>query len=152
MRAGAPELTKEGEQVIPVVKEELAVGKQASERRYRIRTYVVETPIEQQVSLRDERVIVERRPASGAVGSDADALREREFDVVERREDPVVEKRVRPVEEVVVHREANERVEIVRDTVRETKVDVDKELAELGAVVDPRGSFARCTRTRTANL
>jgi hypothetical protein len=152
MRAGAPELTKEGEQVIPVVKEELAVGEQASERRYRIRTYVVETPIEQQVSLRDERVIVERRPASGAVGSDADALREREFDVVERREDPVVEKRVRPVEEVVVHREANERVEIVRDTVRETKVDVDKELAELGAVVDPRGSFARCTRTRTANL
>jgi stress response protein YsnF len=130
MRAGAPKLTKEGEQVIPVVKEELAVGKQARERHYRIRTYVVETPIEQQVSLRDERVIVERRPASGTVRSDADALREREFDVVERREEPVVEKRVRPVEEVVIHREANERVETVRDTVRETKVDVDKGPAE----------------------
>ncbi|MGA7866192.1 MAG: YsnF/AvaK domain-containing protein [Stellaceae bacterium] len=130
MRAAAPELTKEGEQVIPVVKEELAVGKQARERHYRIRTYVVETPIEQQVSLRDERVIVERRPASGTVRSDADALREREFDVVERREEPVVEKRVRPVEEVVIHREANERVETVRDTVRETKVDVDKGPAE----------------------
>jgi stress response protein YsnF len=130
MRAGAPKLTKEGEQVIPVVKEELAVGKQARERHYRIRTYVVETPIEHQVSLRDERVIVERRPASGTVRSDADALREREFDVVERREEPVVEKRVRPVEEVVIHREANERVETVRDTVRETKVDVDKGPAE----------------------
>ena len=130
MRAGAPKLPKEGEQVIPVVKEELAVGKQARERHYRIRTYVVETPIEQQVSLRDERVIVERRPASGTVRSDADALREREFDVVERREEPVVEKRVRPVEEVVIHREANERVETVRDTVRETKVDVDKGPAE----------------------
>ncbi|MGA7263516.1 MAG: YsnF/AvaK domain-containing protein [Stellaceae bacterium] len=130
MRAAAPELTKEGEQVIPVVKEELAVGKQARERHYRIRTYVVETPIEQQVSLRDERVIVERRPASGTVRSDADALREREFDVVERREEPVVEKRVRPVEEVVIHREANERLETVRDTVRETKVDVDKGPAE----------------------
>jgi hypothetical protein len=45
MRAGAPELTTEGDQVIPVVKEELAVGKRASERHYRIRTYVVETPI-----------------------------------------------------------------------------------------------------------
>ena len=56
IRAGAPELTKEGEEVIPVVKEELAVGKRAAERRYRIRTYVVETPIEEQVSLRDERV------------------------------------------------------------------------------------------------
>src|SRR5580704_7308262 len=89
MRAGAPKLTKEGEQVIPVVKEELAVGKQARERHYRIR-----------------------------------------IDVVERREEPVVEKRVRPVEEVVIHREASERVETVRDTVRETKVDVDKGPAE----------------------
>jgi hypothetical protein len=31
---------------------------------------------------------------------------------------------------VVIHREANERVETVRDTVRETKVDVDKGPAE----------------------
>ena len=124
------ELTREGEQVIPVVKEELAVGKRASERHYRIRTYVVETPIQEQVTLRDERVTVERRPASGTVTGDLDALREREFDVVERHEEPVIEKRVRPVEEVVVHREANERVETVRDTVRETKVDVDKAPAE----------------------
>jgi len=43
MRAGAPKLTKEGEQVIPVVKEELAVGKQASERHYRWRC-VARTP------------------------------------------------------------------------------------------------------------
>ena len=130
VRAGVQELTKDGEQVLPVVKEELAVGKRASERHYRIRTYVVETPIEQQVTLRDERVIVERRPASGAVGTDPDALHEREFDVVERHEEPVVEKRARQVEEVVVRREANERVETVHDTVRETKVDVGKELAE----------------------
>jgi stress response protein YsnF len=121
---------QEGDQVIPVLKEELAVGKRASERHYRIRTYVVEVPIEEQVTLRDERVIVERRPASGTVTGDPDALREREFDVVERHEEPVIEKRVRPVEEVVVHREANERVETVRDTVRETKVDVDKEPAK----------------------
>ena len=60
------ELTGEGEQVIPVVKEELAVGKRASERHYRIRTYVVETPIQEQVTLRDERVIVERRPVPGS--------------------------------------------------------------------------------------
>jgi stress response protein YsnF len=127
MRAVAPERTTEGEQVIPVVKEELAVGKRASERRYRIRTYVVETPVEKPVTLRDERVIVERRPASGAAPSGADGLREREFEVTERHEEPIVEKRAREVEEVVVRREANERVETVRDTVRETKVDVDKE-------------------------
>ena len=127
MRAGAPETTTEGEQVIPIVKEELAVGKSATERRYRIRTYVVENPVEEQVRLRDERVIVERRPASGEVSSGAGAMQEREFEVTERHEEPIVEKRAREVEDVVVRREANERVETVRDTVRETKVDVDKE-------------------------
>jgi stress response protein YsnF len=112
------------------VKEELAVGKTASERRYRIRTYVVETPVEEQVKLRDERVIVERRPASGTVGSDAGAMQERVFEVTERHEEPVVEKRARETEEVVIRKEADERVETVRDTVRETKVDVDKEPAD----------------------
>jgi stress response protein YsnF len=124
VRATATETTG---QIIPVVKEELAVGKTTSERRYRIRTYVVETPVEEQVKLRDERVIVERRPASGTVGSDAGAaMQERVFEVTERREEPVVEKRAREAEEVVVRKEADERVETVRDTVRETKVDVDR--------------------------
>jgi stress response protein YsnF len=126
VRAEAAGITGQTEQVIPVVKEELAVGKTASERRYRIRTYVVETPVEEQVKLRDERVIVERRPASGTVGSDAGAMQERVFEVTERHEEPVVEKRAREAEEVVVRKEADDRVETVRDTVRETKVDVDQ--------------------------
>lgn len=121
------EIASEGEQVIPVVKEELAVGKRASERRYRVRTYVTETPVEEQVRLRDERVVVEHRPVTGDVTGNAGDIREREFEVVERHEEPVIEKRARTVEEVVVRREADERVETVRDTVRETKVDVDKE-------------------------
>jgi stress response protein YsnF len=118
------------EQVIPLVKEELAVGKRASERHYRIRTYIVETPVESDVTLRDERVVVERRPVVGErqVGA-ADLPREREFEVTERHEEPVVEKRARETEEVVVRREANERTEHVRDTVRETKVDVDDNAA-----------------------
>ena len=130
VRAEAAGTTEQTEQVIPVLKEELAVGKMASERRYRIRTYVVETPVEEQVKLRDERVIVERRPASGTVGSDAGAMQERVFEVTERREEPVVEKRAREAEEVVVRKEADERVETVRDTVRETKVDVDQRPAD----------------------
>jgi hypothetical protein len=95
MRIGAAGTSEQTEQVIPVVKEELAVGKRASERRYRIRTYVVETPAEEQVKLQDERVIVERRPASGTVGSDVGTMQERVFEVTERHEEPVVEKRAR---------------------------------------------------------
>jgi stress response protein YsnF len=126
---GQTEVSAEGERVIPAVKEELTVGKRAAERRFRIRTYVVETPTEEQVTLRDERVIVERRPVASDRAAEPGALQEREFEVVERHEEPVVEKRARAVEEVVVHREAKDRVETVRDTVRETRVDVDKEPA-----------------------
>jgi stress response protein YsnF len=130
LQRGAPgQLGSEGEQVIPVVKEELDVGKRPVERRLRIRTYQVTRPVEEDVTLRDERVVVERRPVAGEQVGGAEGLQEREFDVVERHEEPVVEKRPRTAEEVVVHKEAAERKEQVRDTVRETKVDIDKAAA-----------------------
>jgi hypothetical protein len=49
------------------VKEELSVGKRATERHYRVKTYVIEKPVEKQVRLRDERVEIERRPVSESV-------------------------------------------------------------------------------------
>jgi stress response protein YsnF len=122
----------ESEQVIPVAKEELAVGKRESERRYRIRTYVVERPVEEQVHLRDERVVVEQRPVSGERATGDDGFEEREFEVVERHQEPVVAKKARAVEEVVVHKDAKDRVETVRDTVRETKVDIDQGTGHAG--------------------
>jgi stress response protein YsnF len=148
LRAGAQASTSpttEGEQVIPVAKEEIEIGKRAVERRRRIRVHVVERPVEEQVTLRDERVSVERRPVSGdrAVAA-ADALQEREIEVTERREEAVVEKTARAVEEVVIHKEASERVETVRDTVRETKVDVDRE--GTGAAGLDRGEVAGIDR------
>jgi stress response protein YsnF len=134
---GAATTTTEGEQVIPVVKEEVTVGKRPVERRHRIRTYVIERPVEEQVNLRDERVIVERRPASGPV--DPGAMQQREFEVIERHEEPVVEKRAHAVEEVVVRKEQQEHTETVRGSVRETRVEVDDEAAERTETVEPGG-------------
>jgi hypothetical protein len=57
------------EQVIPLPQEELNVGKRATERVKRIRTYVVEEPIEKEVNLRDERTVVEKRPATGTAAT-----------------------------------------------------------------------------------
>lgn len=115
------------DQVIPIVREDLNVGKRVEERRQRIRTYAVERPVERDVHLRDERVVVERRPVTdaGARAAEPGALQGREFEVVERHEVPVVGKEARVVEEVVVHKEAQDRVEKVQDTVRETEVDVE---------------------------
>lgn len=112
------------EEVIPVVNEEIAVGKRTTERRRLIRTHVIERPVQETVQLNDETVIVERRPASGR-RADAGKLQDREFEVIERHEEPVVQKRARAVEEVVVKKHVRSRTETVNDTVRETEVEVE---------------------------
>jgi Domain of unknown function (DUF2382) len=116
----------EVETTIPIVKEELEVGKRRTEQRYRIRVYPVERSVEEMVNLRDEKVIVEHRPATDPSSASPEDLRTREVEVIERHEEPVVAKTARAAEEVVVHKDVKERTEVVRDTVRETKVDIDQ--------------------------
>src|SRR5215212_2173597 len=53
----------EQDQVIPVAEERLNIGKRdVSHGRVRVRSYVVETPVTEQVDLREEHVEIERRP------------------------------------------------------------------------------------------
>jgi uncharacterized protein (TIGR02271 family) len=120
-------LSDRDEQVIPVAEERLQVGKRdVSHGRVRIRSYVVETPVEEQVTLREERVAVERRPVDRALG-DEQAFQERTIEAEERGEEAVVSKEVRVTEEVVVRKESDQRTETVSDTVRQTQVEVEDE-------------------------
>jgi hypothetical protein len=121
----------ETETVIPTAKEELEVGKRVVEdaRAYRIRRYVIEQPVEEQVQLRDETVIVERREPTRAGSVGEQPFEEKVVEVTERHEEPVVTKVVRPGEEVVVRKEETDRVATVRDKVRETRVEVDRAAA-----------------------
>ncbi len=116
-----------GEEHIPVVEENLEVGKRSVERGgVRVRSYVVETPVEEQVRLRDETISVERRPVTGTGEIPGDAFRERSIEVTETDEEAVVGKEARVREEVVVRKDVEERAQTVSDTVRRTEVDVDK--------------------------
>lgn len=119
------------QQPIPMAEERLRVGKRVAHGgRVRVRTYVVETPVEEQVRLREEHVKVERRPADRpADAKDADLFRERVVEAEESVEEPVVSKDVRVTGEVVVNKEATEHTETVRDKVRRTEVDVEKDPA-----------------------
>jgi stress response protein YsnF/hemerythrin-like domain-containing protein len=112
------------EEVIPLGEEVLEVGKRTENRgTARIHRYVVETPVEQQVTLQSERVVVERRrPVSDRVTGEI--LTEVTVEVVETAEVPVVEKRRRLREEVVVRTERSQQVETVRETVRRDEVDI----------------------------
>jgi len=116
-----------GEQTIPLAEENLKVGKRSVDRgSVRVRSYVVETPVEQQVRLREEHLDVSRRPADRPAGGD-DAFRDRVVEVRETDEVPVVKKEARVNEEVVVGKRAEERTKTVRDTVRHTEVEVEDE-------------------------
>jgi uncharacterized protein (TIGR02271 family) len=116
----------EGEQVLPLSEERLDVGKRTVDRgTTRVRRYVVEKPVEENVTLRSERVTVERRQPIGTTAAPGiGAFEERVVEVRETAEEPVVAKTARVAEEVVVGREATERTETVRDTVRREEVEV----------------------------
>jgi len=118
------------EEHIPVVEEQLRVGKREVERGgARVRSYVEERPVSEQVNLREEHVNVERRPVDQKLPSgdlqNEDLLRERNIEMRETAEQPVIGKEARINEEVVVQKTADQRTENVQDTVRETKVEVD---------------------------
>ena len=121
--------TSEREEQIPVVEEQVNIGKRAVERGgVRVRSYVVETPVEEQVRLRDETVTVERRPGGMVEGNadvPADAFRERTIEVTETDEEAVVSKTAHVRETVVVRKDVEERAQSVRDTVRRTEVEVE---------------------------
>jgi len=119
-------------EAIPVVREELRVGKrEVSRGSVRVRSYIVEEPVHEEVRLREERVHIERRPvADGAPGSvvrgaPREAFQERTVEMTETAEQAVVGKEARVTEEVLVGKVANERVERIDDTLRHTEVEVD---------------------------
>jgi uncharacterized protein (TIGR02271 family) len=119
---------REGERVIPVVREELQVGKRRRQRGgVRIYSHMEQEEVQEEVRLRDEHARVERRPANRpATDADLAAFKEGTIEVRETVEEPVVAKRARVVEEVVVGKEISERTETVRDALRNDQVDVEQ--------------------------
>lgn len=114
------------EQSIPIVEERLRVGKREVNRGgVRVRSYVVEEPVHEQVNLRQERVEVQRRPASGSTAIGDAAFEDRTIELDERAEEAVVAKDAVVTEEVVVRKAVDERTENIDDTVRRTEVDID---------------------------
>jgi len=114
---------------VPIVEEQLAVGKRAVEGGgARIHTRVIETPVTESVTLHEEHVTVDRHAVNRAATTAdlGNAFQETSVELRERSEVPVVAKEARVVEEVTVGKTATDRVETVSDTVRRTDVDVEE--------------------------
>ncbi|HLM56423.1 MAG TPA: DUF2382 domain-containing protein [Pyrinomonadaceae bacterium] len=115
------------EVAIPVVAEELEVGKREVERGgVRVQKRVSETPVEEDVTLREEHVNVNRRPADYTFhGTDSEAFQESVVEIKEAYEELILNKKTRVVEEVVINKDVDERTEHVRETLRKTEVEVE---------------------------
>ena len=117
-----------GEQVIPIVEEQLVVGKREVDRGgARVRSYVTQTPVHEQVRLRDEKINVQRRVVDRTLADADEAFRERTVDMTATGEEAVIGKTARVVEEVVVSKTSGERVEDINETVRRTDVEIDED-------------------------
>jgi len=128
----------ENEVALPVVEEELQVGKREVQRGgVRVYSHVTETPVEEAVQLHEEHINVERRPVDRPLtAADATAFKEENFELRETAEEAVINKQARVVEEVIVGKTATDRTETVRDTVRRTDVEVE----QLGTQHTPRNA------------
>ena len=118
---------KEG--VLNVVQEDLKVGKRSLDRGgVRVVQRVSEKPVREVLRLREERVVVDRRPVDRpAEAGDLQNFREGTVaEVREMAEEPVVSKTARVVEEVRVGKQVNEREEVIEDKLRRKDVDVQK--------------------------
>ena len=115
------------EETLQLSEETLAVGKRLVNRGgTRIRRFVVETPVEESVSLHSERVTLERHPVTDARPVTDAAFTDKTIEMTESAEEAVVSKTAHVYEEVGLRKDATDRVETVRDTVRKEEVEVEQ--------------------------
>ncbi|HEY0040014.1 MAG TPA: PRC and DUF2382 domain-containing protein [Flavisolibacter sp.] len=115
------------DEVIPVIKEELEIGKREVETgAVRLRSRVVEEHVSEDINLRQERVNVDRTDVDRSATADDLRRAETEVEMREREEVPVVHKEARVVEEISLNKEVTERDEVIKDTVRNTEVDISR--------------------------
>lgn len=134
-----------GDMTIPIIEEELQVGKrQVESGGVRVRSRVIEKPVEETLRLREEHVVVNRRPVDRAVtDADLSSFREGDIEITERAEEAVVSKQARVVEEVEIGKNVTEREQVVSDTVRRTDVEVE----EVDTNVDTNTDTRRATNS-----
>ena len=116
------------DQTVKVIKENLAVGKQTVQTGgVRVRSRIVERPVSEEIRLREERVVVNRKPVDRpATAAELDNLKDGTIELAETAERAVVEKKARVTEEISIGKQAAEHVERINETVRETEVDVER--------------------------
>ena len=114
------------DEVIRLAEEQLSVGKRLVEQgTTRIRRFVTEKPVEENVTLHEEHADVVRRAVSDPTSLQDIDWGDKTIEVRETAEEAVVNKTARVAEEVVVRKTGSDHVETVKDKVRRQQVEVE---------------------------
>lgn len=135
------------EKKVDVVKENLEVGKKEVQTGgAKITSRIVERPVEERVNLKEEHVEVKRKPVDKPAGKAAmDNFQEKTIEKTETKEVPVVNKEARVKEEISLEKDVKNKEEVIKDKVKETKVDVDRKSDNR----KDKDAFASRNRSRT---
>jgi uncharacterized protein (TIGR02271 family) len=127
--SAAAEGGQERGETVQEVEEELAVGKRkVATGGVRVTTSVSETPVEESVTLREERVEAERKPVRRTLSTEEAeaAFEEKTVEMLGTSEEAQVSKQARVTGEVALGKQVEKREETVKDTVRRTDVEVEE--------------------------
>jgi len=118
----------QGEEMLRVAEEQLNVGKRMVESGHtRVRRYVVEKPVETNITLHEEHTEVIRRAITDPAYYVKDIdWSDKIIDVTETAEEAVVNKTARVTEEVLIRKQGSDHTQTVHDTVRRQQVDVEQ--------------------------
>ncbi|HLI83700.1 MAG TPA: YsnF/AvaK domain-containing protein [Bryobacteraceae bacterium] len=147
-REGTRTVPQEGVRTIPIVEEELKVGKRTVQRGVRIYTHVVEEPVDQEVQLHEEHTTLERHRVDRPLGAGEEAaFRDQTLEFTETSEEPIVSKSAHVKEEIVIGKEARDRTQKIHDILRHTEVRVEQGGAVDRFRADYDRNFARTGKT-----
>lgn len=131
--AEASQEQEETEETVPVVEEQVSIGKRKVMRGgVRVTSTVSERPVEETLRLREEKVEVEQTSADRKLSpQEAEkAFAQKSVELAETAEEAVISKEARVVEEVSLRKSAAEREETVQAKARRTDVKVEELEAE----------------------
>jgi uncharacterized protein (TIGR02271 family) len=136
--AGGGSAREEQGETVQEIEEQLSVGKRkVSTGGVRVTTSVSERPVQKTVSLREEQVEVERRPADRELKPEEAeaAFAEKTIEMLGTSEEASVRKEARVVGEVALGKRVEEHKKTVKDSVRRSEVEVEE--------IKPGGSSKR---------
>lgn len=123
------EITEDDEstETIPVIEEEMEVHKkEVPTGGVRVRSRIIEKPVEENLRLREEHIHVERRKVDRTpTDEELKNFKNQTTEFTEHAEVPEVEKTPKVVEEVRLQKDVDHRNETVRDKVQRKDVDVE---------------------------